>query len=33
MLQPAMGAVIAVQWWHGLNGFVKERAPAPVIAE
>jgi uncharacterized protein (DUF983 family) len=33
MLQPAKGAVIAVQWWHGLNGFVKERAPAPVIAE
>ena len=26
MLQPAKGAVIAAQWWHGLNGFVKERA-------
>ena len=25
MLQPAKGAVIAVQWWHGLHGFVKER--------
>ena len=25
MLQPAKGAVIAAQWWHGLHGFVKER--------
>jgi uncharacterized protein (DUF983 family) len=33
MLQPAKGAVIAVQWWHGLNGFVKERPPVPVNAE
>jgi len=27
LLQPAKGAVIAAQWWHGLNGFAKERAP------
>jgi uncharacterized protein (DUF983 family) len=33
MLQPAKGAVIAVQWWHGLHGFVKERTPAPRPAE
>lgn len=26
MLQSAKGAVIAAQWWFGLNGFVKERA-------
>ena len=25
MLQPAKGAVIAAQWWHGLNGFRRER--------
>lgn len=25
MLQPAKGAIIAVQWWFGLHGFVKER--------
>lgn len=25
MLQPAKGAVIAAQWWHGLHGFTKER--------
>lgn len=29
MLQPAKGAVIAAQWWHGLHGFAKER---PVAA-
>jgi len=27
LLQPAKGAVIALQWWHGLNGFVRERRP------
>ncbi|EJL34093.1 DUF983 domain-containing protein [Novosphingobium sp. AP12] len=27
MLQPAKGAVIAVQWWNGMHGFVKERLP------
>lgn len=25
MLQPAKGAIIAAQWWHGLHGFRKER--------
>ncbi len=25
MLQPAKGAVIAAQWWHGLHGFHRER--------
>lgn len=24
-LQPAKGAVIAAQWWHGLHGFRRER--------
>ncbi|MGD9664324.1 MAG: DUF983 domain-containing protein [Novosphingobium sp.] len=27
MLQPSKGAVIAAQWWHGMHGFEKERAP------
>lgn len=27
LLQPAKGAVIALQWWHGLHGFVRERRP------
>jgi uncharacterized protein (DUF983 family) len=30
MLQPAKGAVIATQWWHGLHGFVQERLPEPA---
>jgi uncharacterized protein (DUF983 family) len=25
LLQPAKGAVIATQWWHGLHGFTRER--------
>lgn len=25
LLQPAKGAVIAAQWWHGLHGFTRER--------
>ena len=29
MLQPAKGAVIATQWWHGLHGFTRERLPVP----
>lgn len=33
MLQPAKGAVIAVQWWHGLHGFAKERAVEPASSE
>ncbi len=24
-LQPAKGAVIAMQWWHGMHGFKQER--------
>jgi uncharacterized protein (DUF983 family) len=28
ILQPAKGAVIATQWWHGLVGFKRERALA-----
>lgn len=27
LLQPAKGLVIALQWWHGLGGFVRERLP------
>jgi len=27
LLQPSKGAVIAMQWWHGMHGFRKERAP------
>ncbi|MCB2087623.1 MAG: DUF983 domain-containing protein [Sphingomonadaceae bacterium] len=27
VLQPAKGAVIAMQWWHGMHGFVRERPP------
>ncbi|MFC3175303.1 DUF983 domain-containing protein [Novosphingobium bradum] len=26
LLQPAKGVVIALQWWHGMHGFVRERA-------
>jgi len=26
MLQPAKGAVIALQWWQGMHGFTRERA-------
>lgn len=25
LIQPAKGAVIAVQWWNGMHGFVRER--------
>ena len=28
-LQPAKGAVIALQWWHGMHGFRAERRPQP----
>jgi len=31
LLQPAKGAVIALQWWHGLNGFRKERRAAGPV--
>ncbi|QKG72399.1 DUF983 domain-containing protein [Erythrobacter mangrovi] len=27
LLQPAKGAVIALQWWHGMHGFRRERRP------
>ena len=27
LLQPAKGLVITAQWWHGLNGFSRERPP------
>ncbi|ASP31575.1 DUF983 domain-containing protein [Qipengyuania flava] len=26
-LQPAKGGVIALQWWHGMHGFRRERHP------
>ena len=29
LLQPAKGAIIALQWWFGMHGFVKER---PVVS-
>ena len=32
ILQPAKGAVIATQWWHGLHGFKSERLPEPEPA-
>ena len=28
-LQPAKGGVIALQWWHGMHGFRRERLPEP----
>ncbi len=31
MIQPAKGGVIAMQWWHGLHGFVRQRA-GPLVA-
>ena len=27
LLQPSKGAVIAMQWWQGMHGFRKDRAP------
>ncbi len=29
-LQPAKGAVIAMQWWNGMHGFIRERAAGRV---
>jgi uncharacterized protein (DUF983 family) len=29
ILQPAKGAIIALQWWLGMVGFTKERPPGP----
>lgn len=31
MLQPAKGAVIAIQWWNGMHGFIRERAVPPTL--
>lgn len=31
LLQPAKGAVIAVQWWSGMHGFVRERQDEPLL--
>jgi uncharacterized protein (DUF983 family) len=28
LLQPAKGAIIGLQWWFGMHGFVKERRAA-----
>lgn len=28
LLQPAKGAIIALQWWFGMHGFRKERQGA-----
>ncbi len=34
LLQPAKGAIIAMQWWMGLNGFEKPARPAaPALPE
>ena len=30
ILQPAKGAIIALQWWFGMHGFEKERREAVV---
>ncbi|MDE2301158.1 MAG: DUF983 domain-containing protein [Sphingomonadales bacterium] len=32
LLQPAKGAVIAIQWWSGMHGFRRERRDAIVSA-
>ena len=29
LLQPSKGGVIAMQWWHGMHGFRRERRDAP----
>lgn len=31
LLQPAKGAIIALQWWLGMHGFDKERLPVMPI--
>lgn len=35
LLQPSKGAVIGLQWWHGMHGFKRERLPeaAPATDE
>ena len=29
-LQPAKGAIIAMQWWNGMHGFPRERPSLPA---
>ena len=31
LLQPAKGAVIALQWWTGMHGFVRERRSEQTV--
>jgi len=31
MLQPTKGAVIALQWWNGMHGFIKERLAQAAV--
>ncbi|MDP9056631.1 MAG: DUF983 domain-containing protein [Pseudomonadota bacterium] len=31
LLQPAKGAVIAMQWWNGMHGFARERRSEPPL--
>ncbi len=33
MIQPAKGAVIALQWWHGMHGFKRERTGSEPDAD
>lgn len=33
MLQPAKGAVIALQWWNGMHGFRRERSAMESATE
>ena len=32
LLQPAKGAIIALQWWMGLNGFEKPARPEGLLS-
>lgn len=32
LLQPAKGAIVALQWWFGMHGFQKER-PGAILDE
>lgn len=33
LIQPAKGAIIAMQWWHGLHGFLPGKDAQTVMAE
>jgi uncharacterized protein (DUF983 family) len=33
LLQPAKGAVIALQWWFGMHGFARERQPVLAVRQ